>query len=152
MRQNLSNPLLKASWPELQRRFVAEPARNELQTWVDARFAASNQEQVFAWFVQDERGLQLAHSRRDTESIGRNYGWRTYFHGGDRDYEDLEEYLANAEGKQLKATKLSEPIFTQTTRQWVIAVSTPMIINGQFRGVVGVFVYLDSPGLIARDD
>jgi hypothetical protein len=46
---------------------------------------------------------------------------------------------------RLTTTKLSDPFFTETTEQDVIAVSTPVERDGRFLGVVGVFLYINPP-------
>jgi predicted Zn finger-like uncharacterized protein len=145
MRLKLSDPLAEAEWAALRPKLVAHPARKAIQNWVESRFDQSNSNEVFAWFVQDDRGLQLARAPVGNDNIGKNYAWRTYFHGGDTDLRDLQEYLEAMPGVRLTTTKLSDPFFTETTEQDVIAVSTPVERDGRFLGVVGVFLYINPP-------
>jgi hypothetical protein len=145
LRLKLSDPLAEAEWAGLRPKLVAHPARQAIQFWVESRLTQSNSNEVFAWFVQDDHGLQLARAPVGNDNIGKNYAWRTYFHGGDTDLRDLQEYLEAMPGVRLTTTKLSDPFFTETTEQDVIAVSTPVERDGRFLGVVGVFLYINPP-------
>ena len=80
------------------------------------------------------------------DALGKNYAWRTYFHGGSRDYDSLSEYLRNApaERRQLDNTSLSRGFVTEVTKQPVVVVSTPITTEMQFLGIVGLMVELDS--------
>jgi predicted Zn finger-like uncharacterized protein len=145
LRLKLSDLLAEAEWAGLRPKLVAHPARQAIQYWVESRLTQSNSNEVFAWFVQDDPGLQLARAPVGNDNIGKNYAWRTYFHGGDTDLRDLQEYLEAMPGVRLTTTKLSDPFFTETTEQDVIAVSTPVERDGRFLGVVGVFLYINPP-------
>jgi hypothetical protein len=134
----------------LRPQLADHPARAAVQAWVKSRFEQSDRGKVFAWFVQDDLGLQLARSPTGNDNIGKNYAWRTYFHGGETDFRDLQEYLEAADGMRLEKTKLSEPFTTESTNQDVIAVSTPVERDGRFLGVVGVFLYINPP--VAEED
>jgi tRNA A-37 threonylcarbamoyl transferase component Bud32 len=149
IRRKLSNPSAAAEWDALRPQLAAHPSRAALQAWVDSRFAQSDHAKVFAWFVQDDLGLQLARAPVGNDNIGRNYAWRTYFHGGEADLRDLQSYLETASGLRLASTKLSEPFRTESTNQDVIAVSTPVERQGRFLGVVGVFLYINPPAVKA---
>jgi hypothetical protein len=144
-RQQLSDPASVAEWDAMRPQLAAHPARAAVQTWMQSRYDESDRSKVFAWFVQDDQGLQLARSPVGNDNIGRNYAWRTYFHGGETDFRDLHEYLGMANKLRLTKTTLSEPFTTETTNRDVIAVSTPVERNGRFLGVVGVFLYIDPP-------
>lgn len=129
----------------LQRTFRAHENRQPLQAWVDARYDESEADKVFAWFLQGPQGLQLARSPFDDNSVGRNYAWRTYFHGGDEDFQSQSDYLENADQRTLTETRLSTPFLTESTNEWVVAVSSPVTHDGSFLGVVGVFLYIQRP-------
>ncbi len=74
-----------------------------------------------------------------------NYAWRTYFHGGERDDEDLRDYLRKTPRRRLTQTHLSDDFRTEVTNEWVVAVSTPVVEDGRLLGVVGVFLYITPP-------
>ncbi len=147
IRLKLSDPLAEAEWPALRPQFLEHSARTAIQNWVKLRFDQSDQTKVFAWFVQDDHGLQLARAPVGNDNIGKNYAWRTYFHGGDADQRDLQEYLETTPGMRLTTTKLSEPFLTEATEEDVIAVSAPINRDGRFLGVVGVFLYINPPAM-----
>ena len=147
IRLKLSDPLAEAEWPALRPQLLEHSARTAIQNWVKSRFDQSDQTKVFAWFVQDDHGLQLARAPVGNDNIGKNYAWRTYFHGGDADQRDLQEYLETTPGMRLTTTKLSEPFLTETTEEDVIAVSAPINRDGRFLGVVGVFLYINPPAV-----
>jgi tRNA A-37 threonylcarbamoyl transferase component Bud32 len=144
-RRKLSDPASAAEWDAMRPQLASHPARGGVQRWVQSRYDESDRSKVFAWFVQDDRGLQLARSPVGNDNIGRNYAWRTYFHGGETDFHDLREYLRMANKVRLKRTTFSEPFTTETTNRDVIAVSTPVERDGEFLGVVGVFLYINPP-------
>ena len=138
LRQQLSNPQLDGEWANLLPQLADHPARAAVQQWVKQRYDESDGNKVYAWFVQDPSGLQIARAPI-ANTIGLNYAWRTYFHGGDADFRDLEDYLANAPGLRLSRTKLSD-LFRTNTQEDVIGVSAPVVDDGRFLGVVGVFL------------
>ncbi len=138
-------PANGAEFAACRRSFIEHRAREQLQDWVDARYAESESNKVFAWFLQDPQGLQLARSPLEKNTIGHNYAWRAYFHGADEDYQHPEEYLANPESRVLGGTHLSTPFLTESTDQWVVALSTPVVRAGRLLGVLGVFLYIERP-------
>jgi C4-dicarboxylate-specific signal transduction histidine kinase len=125
-----------------QTEFVEDPAVLGLQSWLD-RAGGAVPIEVFAWFILDDQGTQLARSPQG-ESIGRNYAWRTYFHGGARDFVDYAEYIRSVgPGMQrLQETKLSRGLFTEVTKRFVITITTPIEHEDEFLGIVGLMVEL----------
>ena len=74
-----------AIWTRLRNEFVEHKDRQALQVWLDRQFDrgdARQKAEVFAWFVQDERGVQVARSPLGEGNVGNCYAWRRYFHGG----------------------------------------------------------------------
>jgi hypothetical protein len=146
MRTKLSDPQFRPHWNSLRQEFLNHPARAMLQERIVRQYADSDSHTVFAWFVQDENGLQIARAPDAQRNVGKNYAWRTYFHGGETDFRDLEDYLENGAGLRLTSTKLSEPFVTENTDEEVIGISTPVLDgNRRFLGVVGVFLYVRPP-------
>ena len=121
---------------ELRRRLAADSADVALQQTLDDLAVDLDE---FAWFVNGPHGYQIARKPSHANTIGRNYAWRTYFHGGP---EDLEPSTLPPEGQRLSRTQLSSVFLTQQTDQWVVAISAPVEKNGRFLGVVGVMVPL----------
>ena len=149
LRQRLGDPRFAGRWPELRRALLDDPARQPLQDWVRQRFNESDKTKVFAWFVQDAEGMQIARAPIGGDNIGQNYAWRTYFHGGARDYRSFNEYLDKAPGHRVTQTHLSDDFRTVVTNEWVVAVSAPVEVGGRFLGVVGVFLYIMPPESVA---
>lgn len=144
LRAELNNPQLEEStdsWREVQQRLVKHPARSDLQTWTEQKFRAADPDVVFAWHVMDSEGLQIARGP-PADTIGRNYAWRTYIHGGPEDYRDLADYLRHAAGQRIRGTHTSADFYTTITNRWVIAVSTPVTDDGETLGIVSVMLHI----------
>lgn len=126
----------------VRRQFLDNPTRLRLRGWLVTQ-AAEQDVAVFSWFAQDKDGTQLARDPADGAS-GRNYAWRTYFHGGNRDFADYDDYLASTSGNErhISETYLSRGLFTEVTHKYVVVVSTPIVSDGQFLGVLGLMVEL----------
>ncbi len=124
-----------------------EALRRPLQDWTDALPLAGEQP-IFAWFVMRADGLQVSRNPAAASggnTIGENYSWRAYFHGGRRD--NARDWRAAA-GQHITATHLSPPFFTDHTSAWVLVISTPIYERpdgqGAFLGVLGLMVKLGS--------
>jgi hypothetical protein len=106
-------------------------------------------EEVASWFFCDRRGLSTARVP-ESETIAKNYVWRSYFHGGNRDY---RPEWRSAKGEHVERTQLSAVFRSQAHDQWIVAVTCPVYeeppSSGEFLGVValtvkvGRFVELD---------
>ena len=137
-----------SDWRQLRKEFVEHDDRQALQTWLDEHTAVQSEAMkadVFAWFVQDPHGIQVARSPRGEGNIGNCYAWRRYFHGGDTDYADVASYLADrsSASSHLMETPYPSAFETRETKEWVVAVSTPILDgDGQFLGVLGVFLFV----------
>jgi hypothetical protein len=96
------------------------------QSWEDHRpvFATS--------FVTDRRGTIIAVAYAEDSgpyqsSLGGNYVYRTYFHGG---AEDLPLPLEGTIPLPIRNTHLSSPFSSMATGLWKVAVSTPIRLPG----------------------
>lgn len=98
------------------------PLQEKLQKHLQALVTDQNRFEYASWFVTDTRGVQIARSPEST-TIGQNYAWRSYFHGGARDRE--REWRAN-DGGPLRRTHLSAVYRSQSTKHWSVAISTPV--------------------------
>ncbi|MHC5001533.1 MAG: protein kinase domain-containing protein [Planctomycetota bacterium] len=139
IRRRLSDPSFDPSLAEpLRARFREHPARLALQARLDALMQDPNEPAVASWFVTDASGLQLARARA-SPTIGLNYAWRTYFHGGP---EDEDESWRPAPEEHLRQTRLSAVFQSQASGQWIIAISTPVVgaEDGRFLGIVALSV------------
>jgi serine/threonine protein kinase len=123
--RGLSDPEVSAKQlDQLLKEFEKAPAIVELQ----ARFEelASNRSKADSngsWFLTDASGLQLARYRRSA-TTGRNYAWRSYFHGGNADHEDSK--WRPGPDDHVGDTQLSAAYRSQSSNRWVVAISTPI--------------------------
>ena len=125
--------------------FIGLEARQPLQERIDA-FAAETPDAA-SWFFADHTGVQLAAhfaSHQVKQTIGQNYSWRTYFHGGPndlvvRDDEGIvQRHLKPTEA--ITETHVSAPFQSKATHEWKVAVSQPVYVDGQFVGVIALTV------------
>lgn len=129
----------------VRRKLLEHPQSVRLQAWLETQ-STDNPLAVFAWFVLDKNGTQVARAPYD-EAFGRNYAWRTYFHGGTRDFASHADYLAATTGKErhIQDTYLSRALFTDVTHRYAVVISTPILDGERFLGVIGLMVELRVP-------
>ena len=144
LRKKLNDPTLDAEdKPDLKKQLQQNAARMKLQEWLELRNShKSKAVPVNNWFVLDSKGLFLARSpAAPLSSIGKNFAWRTYFHGGTRDYDSLQDYLKYAADEHVTEPHLSAALNSQHEGIPLWAVSAPVLDEkGEFIGVVGVRV------------
>jgi hypothetical protein len=93
-------------------------------------------------FTLDPAGTHLAAAYSDpearTKSVGRYFGWRSYFHGGPQ---DLPHNTLPGRITPIQSAHLSAPFRSTTTRGWRVGVSTPLFrTDGGRRVLAGVLV------------
>ena len=93
-----------------------------------------DEEEAASWFFCDAQGLSMVHVPQ-SRTIGTNYAWRSFFHGGPR---DMDETWRPEPGKNLKATNLSAVFRSQATSHWVVAISTPVFDETSKKNFLGV--------------
>jgi len=141
--------------PELEQTHTAEqvaalrdefrelPPRKALQEVFEGLIPdyAKAPEDVASWFFCDPAGLSTVRVP-ESQTIGRNYAWRSFFHGGNADRAD--EDWRPAPDERLKQTTLSAVFRSQATGRWIVAISTPVTMGDQdqFLGVVALTVEL----------
>ncbi len=154
----LRDPNLNITPLESRDIFLRHPARQELQDRVDALLNDHRIPNASSWFLTDAYGTQLA-AAFDEENVsytvGQNYGWRTYFHGGPDDLVQRTTVGSTTTVRYLSPTghvddvHLSAPFQSKATNRWKVAVSVPVLHEGKFVGIValtvdiGVFVQFD---------
>ncbi len=143
LRQQLENPSIPENEREsLRARLVANAARAKLQQRMqDLLQDPDEPEDVASWFVTDPMGLQMARAP-EHDTIGKNFAWRTYFHGGNEDY---PESWRPKPDEHIKKTNLSAVFYSQLNHCWTVTISTPVIEegaegDGTFLGVIGLSV------------
>jgi len=110
----------------LREQFRRHPVRRALQR----RFAEllppaarpDQEDEVASWFFCDARGISTVRVP-ESLTIGKNFAWRSYFHGGP---DDLPETWRGPPEKHLQQTTLSAVFRSQATQRWIVAVSTPV--------------------------
>ena len=115
------------------------PARTALQRYLEEIYADQRRPEVASWFVNDRQGLQLARAP-EGRTIGYNYAWRTYFHGGMR---DREPSWRPADDEHIKDTHLSQVFRSQASNLWAVAVTAPIketMRDDDMVGIVGMAV------------
>ncbi len=135
----------------LREQFREHPLRKQLQagfdellpSWMRPPQNPGTEGEVLSWFFCDTRGVSVfrVSSRPGLEkkTVGKNYAWRSYFHGGSRDY---EESWRPAPGQHVTQVQLSAVYRSQANGFWIVAVSSPVVDSdtGRFLGVVALTV------------
>jgi hypothetical protein len=154
LRKILADPRTdRADLPRVEDEFRKLPALAALQEYIrevhqEFEAARSNDgvPEAASWFVTDELWVQLARSPHESgqdNTVGRYYGWRTYFCGGLRDRrEDWEAGTLVPDGSvHIEETHLSAVFPSQASKLWVVAISTPIEADdGSFLGTVALTI------------
>ena len=143
--RRLADPdLPEAELERLALQLRQHPQRRKLQEAFQQAIPPEMQvgKQVNSWFLNDPRGTQIARvpEEADVVTIGRNYAWRSYFHGGPMDMPDRR--WRAPPGQHVQKTQMSAAYQSEATGRWNVAVSTPIRQkpDGRFLGVVGLTV------------
>lgn len=143
--ERLANPdIPKAELTQLAQQLQQHPQRRKLQQAFERAIPPEMQvgQQVNSWFLDDPRGTQIARIPEQTQviTIGRNYAWRSYFHGGPADRSDPR--WRPPPGQYLQKPHISAVYQSEATYRWNVALSTPVVQKppGRFLGVVGLTV------------
>ncbi|MEM6472189.1 MAG: protein kinase [Planctomycetota bacterium] len=101
-----------------------------------------NVPQLASMFVTDDLGTIFAIAydapiTRDQSSAGRNYAYRTYFHGGKK---DLDRGTSPASITPLSRMHLSAAFQSTATGLWKVAISVPLRLSESSDRVDAVFV------------
>lgn len=119
-------------------RFRQASARQDLQRRVEHLLNDPQLPRVASWFVCDANGTHVAgaFNRPISPTIGRNFAYRTYCHGGKR---DLPNHSARPLPHQhVQQTQLSAPLRSAATNTLKIAVSTPLYRSDREHEFLGV--------------
>jgi serine/threonine protein kinase len=152
LRRRLNDPRLTAAEHEQAREaFRAARPRQALQARLNELLADSDKVQVESWFVNATDGMQLARAPEE-KTVGENYGWRTYFHGG---VEDHPQSWRPGDSDHIAGTHLSAVYYSHVTDRWTVTISTPVFMEAgdeidaaasgpkRFLGVLGVSANVD---------
>jgi eukaryotic-like serine/threonine-protein kinase len=144
--RHLADPALSDNEREsLQQKFRDDPEREKIQKCFRSLIPESvlprSDEEVASWFFCDAQGVSTARVP-DGSTLGRDFAWRSYFHGGPR---DLGESWRPPAGEHLKETTLSAVFRSQATSRWAVAFSAPVFDDSpekKFLGVVAMTMEL----------
>lgn len=132
---------------KLRTEFELTRTRQPLQAFLEAALVDPRLPPAASWFVCDATGMHLASAfdhQNPNSTVGRNFAYRTYFHGGTSDLPP-----GSRPSSQLTGTRLSSPLRSTATRTLKIAVSTPLYLRSRddassstsaFAGVLAVTV------------
>ena len=118
---------------KFHRRFLANQSRRRLDEYLSKRLAdytgQPDAPPLATAFVTDARGTILSIAYRQSiadanNSAGRNFAYRTYFHGGKADLPAQSVGVGTV--PPLTQTHLSAPFQSTATGLWKVAVSTPV--------------------------
>ncbi|MGW8256833.1 MAG: protein kinase domain-containing protein, partial [Thermoguttaceae bacterium] len=141
---SLSDPKLSVTKRKsLAKQFRDDPTREKLQStfksFIPPAMQPSEEDEVTSWFFCDAAGLSTVRIPK-SRTIGKNYAWRSFFHGGPR---DLDESWRADSTEHITKTTLSAVFISQATSQWTVAISTPMYDDSpkkKFLGVVALTI------------
>jgi hypothetical protein len=127
---------------QARKQLVEHPLRQRLQTRMEQLLANPHRPEIASWFATDASGIHIA-SAFDTPTeispIGGDYSYRAYFHGGHTD-------VRPEDGHHIQQTHLSTHFQSTVTGAWKVAVSTPILEDGRFLGIVALTVELGRLG------
>ncbi|HEV7280352.1 MAG TPA: protein kinase [Pirellulaceae bacterium] len=125
---------------EIQARIIAYPGRQEFQRYIESWGEDPSRPPAASWITIDPHGTHVADWFAAEDSInvvGRNYAYRTYFHGGDR---DLPDDARPACGIGPGETYLSPVFYSTADGSWKIMITRRVMDGEQFLGLVGLSV------------
>ena len=139
---------------QLREKFADHPARQELQEFVEELLNDDRKPVVASWIITDAHGTHVA-SAFPTQTtlrspIGRNFAWRSYFNGTNR---DQAQGWRPPPDYRLPDTHLSGVFLSSATNTWKVAISTPIVKNrgGDNEKFLGVFALTVEMGRLLRE-
>jgi len=157
LRQQISDPNDNGSpaTEEVRKKFLSHPARQPLQDFLQALMDDYDGQypEAASWFVTDLAGNQVSsvfESGGTSNTIGKNYSFRTYFTGFPEDLVDTSSgamrYQVNEETESrdiIQKPHLSASFLSQASGLQKVAFSTPVRdSNNNVTGIVAVTVNL----------
>lgn len=135
---------------ELREQYLDLEIRKKLNAVLDTRLKrfttndpSSRRARLATMFVTDAVGtiVGIAYDEvvsRDKNSAGKNYSYRTYYHGGSADLPKETTKIGTID--PLKHTHLSAAFQSTATGLWKVAVSTPIRLDPESPKADGMFV------------
>lgn len=127
-------------------RLLGLRSHQELKSFLSSRlslYGPISGQNLASMFVTDREGtiIAIAYDSPVTEaqdSSGRNYCYRTYFHGGRRDLSKETTQIGSVE--PIKGTRMSAAFSSTATQLWKVAVSTPIYLSDSSSDPDAMFV------------
>lgn len=147
--RKLADPNASEENKDLIRDFKQNAIRKRLQKPLQKKFDDINLKAA-SWFIDDAAGTQLAYVDKTGElkTVGKNYGWRTYFSGMADDIKssepDTPAYPISeivTERTHIDRSYLSTPFVSQASQRWKVAFSAPLFDGDEFLGIIGATVH-----------
>ena len=142
--ERLSDPNADpAELEKLQREFRSHPKRKTFLREFDKLIVGRLRPLVNSWFINDARGVQLARVKENDKqlTVGRNFVWRSYFNGMEK---DMPETWRPASPKEhIDEPTLSHVYLSDTMNNWMVAITAPIVEEGdegKFLGIVGLTI------------
>ncbi len=134
--------------------FRDDPQRKMVQQqfyrFLPPKMLPEKSEDSASWFFCDARGTAVLRIGQG-DTIGRNFSWRSYFHGGPT---DMPENWRPEAGQHIRQAKISAVFRSQATNRWVVAIAAPVYdsdLSRHFLGIVATTVevgkFVTLPGL-----
>jgi len=134
---------------EVRNRFIQNPVRRRLNVLLDQWLADPQALQAASWFVCDKYGTQIAaaFSSQSNNTIGMNWGYRSYYHSAAQDVVQWDSagqpqygVTGGIKTEHITSEKISSVFMSKASFTWKVAFSAPIMIDEQFRGIIGVTV------------
>ncbi len=161
LRNQIADPNKNGTTETIRKRFVEAPVRTQLQSYLKGLLEDKNNEypEAASWFATDRFGNQIAAAFEGgkSDTIGKNYSFRTYFTGFPEDVKDnegpkrypVQEVLS--ERSIIANPHLSASFLSQASGLQKVAFSSPVKDgDGNVLGIVAVTVNLGK--LVDFDD
>jgi eukaryotic-like serine/threonine-protein kinase len=135
----MSDPRRNPADLEPQRsQFRDRPDRRALQqefkSLVSSVAPTQDDQHVASWFFCEASGVSILRVP-ESPTLGRNFAWRSFFHGRGR---DLDNTWRPKPDEHVTATTLSNVFQSQATSRWIVAISAPVFDNSPERKFLGV--------------
>ncbi|UUO06112.1 serine/threonine protein kinase [Blastopirellula sp. J2-11] len=135
---------------QLVHEFQEHPSREPLQNLITERWAAGNGRYA-SWFLLDKYGFHIASSAgKSVDSpVGGYYGYRSYFHGGEEDFEHpaIDPRFHASVPPQggiyptaTDKTHLSAVFLSTASNTWKCAISAPIQVDGETIAVASLTI------------
>jgi hypothetical protein len=126
---------------DAQRQALDRYLQERLNTYQSVAHRDARAPRFASIFVNDRYGTQLAAAFDDesvSQSIGKNWAYRSYFHGRSDEPEPLERPPQNP--PHIERTHLSAVFRSTTQKTWKLAISTPIYRVGNGSTFEGILV------------